>query len=633
MNIGNATMICLESLLSSLIAETIISIIKNKKNSIIEKIFVYFFIYFLVIIFNVSLYALIRSFDLGAPFQLMFTKLFNYMLEKYLWAMIITPIIVEFIVVFLSKEIQSSRNKVIILTIKWIIIVCGFSFFVIKPFLINYEIDTDNDKENLEFIYCAKFYDEFNFIKYASEGYLDKEETTKPVSVTNGDVDDINDLIDKDIDLLNFEELIRVAEYYRNFGIYNYSYASTAKEYMEKAYRLYLENQDMYPKDLIARLFWLKGDYEEDGDFYVKADEVYETINAYINAAGCYYNAYINYNYCEPEKALNNYFKAIQEDNDENVIKFAIYLLLNSFSKDNESGLNYVEEFSGLLPDDLRIRMIIIYNHIVNNCFDKNDLKYIQNYLEKEQFKDCPKLLLAEAYYSKLYWYGVGMRLDDIYTLFTEKRDYFDPEDVVNLSWLLLDNNDVKKAREVIESIDCEDCYEAAMVNAAITLQENSNDLNKRELQLFYSEIEAYRKDFSKHYGSDWTLKYETNRAYIYSILDIYETGTDEISIALNSGKYDECIQMCNSILEIDANNEKIRSIKADALIKKAETLEDETSRQQLYLMAESTLSSIKNKYENDYLNTLKKLDNLYKKMPEKDVELRKVNDILEAIN
>ena len=588
--------------------------------------------------------------------------LFLYLIKQYWIPIILIPFAVTFMVLLVSTEDNEDADKRktkikkhnrVFTFIKWGIVLISIAVLVVSPRLYKYEWNSEKKNKDIKYIYITKL-DANSFVRNARDGYDEKElqyddsDTKNPTSPPSQP-----EWINKDISDMSFNELLDAAIYYNNPND-NDSYKK-GKKCIKRAYNKCKDNLASYNQHDIGMMWYYKGCYDDDGKCFYNAGEAFESVDALWNAALSYIRAYNDYNYSEPDKALLNFKKFLGENlikktlldhkieyyrknnlkislsnEEKSLINGCENSIVSFLSVFDEIGLRtpYLSEFTQMMPNDLCVQIVNINSHILDGSFGEEDIKIIRSFLKQGKYKNCPKLLLAEAYYNTLNQYNTD--LDKICDLFENHFEYFEPEDIINLAGLLYEHGEYDKAGEVAKHTNM---GETNLLQAMVYLtKKGSDDFVMNYFVTFYPFIKNYRDEFERHYGSKLTYQYDLNTAYIYSEMELAGEGTKDVKALYNAGLYDKCLKICNDILKGDSANNDLKFIKADVLVKIADNLDEGFQKELYYDEAEDILDLIMKETKSDYIKSINGLYELYKKLNIQDIKLREYSNILEVI-
>ena len=586
-------------LASAIIANQISKLTQNKRIRAV----LFFGVYFASVVFGILCFAIWQTISRHSNFFHVFIGYLFYFITKYLISIVIVPLITELI------DLDRVNTG-----IRWVVILFSVLVLIIAPYIFpvrNY----DKNVSKLELggmVFTKKFYDINNFRKYAENGYGTE---------ANGQMDTPDDYSDeeeptKEIEDMDFTEAVDAMLYYYHTQDYELS-----EDCMNRAYGLYNNGRDNGDSFYIGLMFWYKGDYEDDGESFYRAGEIFEEIGESYNAAVSYKPAY-KYGYCNSSYALEQYLECIRQDvHVEDSIDSYMYFY-------NQEGpeMPFFNDYIDLLPDNLRVQMVGVTSHIENMGDD--DLALIDRFISTEAYNNCPKLILVKTYYDMTNesWFS----LDKIDRLFSKHEEFFDPEDKINYAWMLYLEGKKEKALDVLNRIyDGKDSHIEKTLLKSVLLLEGTDGIPADDAKYYYYEL-LYDTDFSTRYDNESVLKYNIVKAYLANKIG-FKTDSDEINQAFVSGDYQNCVSLCDDMISHGHSSKNILMLKADALLHLIEDAPEE-EKEELFQKAEETVLELKGTVSVDYVDTMKLLRDLYRQMPDRETEFVEADEILRVV-
>lgn len=507
-------------------------------------------------------------------------------IKNYWISLIAVPVVVELLD---AKKVAGWLSG--------IIIALGVLFLCFAPYFIPINLPSTSKLDLDGMIYTRKFYDVQNFRQYVVNGYIphlekgynSEEKTDNPPT--------------KDVEKMTFKEAVDAMLYYNNRDRYK------AKECMYHAYGLYIVGQDNGVDDDIGMMYWYKGSYEDSGEDYYTAGETFARAGNTYNAVVSFMPAY-DHGYCDSDLPVEYLLKSIREGtNIENCVDYFLELFNAEGTK-----MPHFDEFIVLLPNNLRVQMVGLNAHEITG----EDMKVVKSFQSDGQYKNCPKLMIAEGYYNVAngMWYNTPTK--ELQEILETHEEFFCPEDKINLGWLFFLKGEVDMAMTVIDGLSY---TEADLLKTAIYLQ----GTDVRNIKDVYYDL-AFDIEFKSWYDDSSILKYDLLKAHLANAIG-YRTESDDINDAYVSGNYKQVLDLCNKSIERGHDNTSILILKADALIHMIENDEDE-----LYEETEKTIKQVTDTLGTDYMNAMSRLRNLYMMMPDRETEFSDVDKILRLL-
>jgi len=417
-----------------------------------------------------------------------------------------------------------------------------------------------------------------------------------------------------------------------------------AAYWIERAYEFYLAGGSSY-QNAVGRMWFYKGCYE-DSDYYLKAAETFIDNGEYYNAALSYdvlydENAKADYSHL----ALDYYIKAVSDDDSstKSISKFKDIICAVGLT----DTMVYVRGMQALAPEDAFLCALVLNDNYATGKNTHSDEELTETILANVEYAYCPKLMILRALYNQG---ELPAECADIYELYTTHVDFFEPEDQINLAWMLYQSEEYVKAYQIaVGMFDSTEQKEHSVLLRAESFLQNEVALSETDKEVLYRDVTEAIDAGTASTESLQRLRLVqcilagklgldpnfTNLSEICTSLFGEQSVTGMYIVAsldCREGKYDESIAMCNKILDqIEAPNYFYNSVlflKADALMSRAKNAYQE-ERQTQYEEAERILNTVRENIGNDYITCLQKLNELYKVMDNRDQELQEIADIL----
>ncbi len=562
----------------------------------------------------------------------------------------ISLVIIPFIVFLLSGTI---RNKVA----RWVkafVLLFLIALTIIAPILTTYKLSRTGIEsilltqfQEMPYLFVTKIYAPEHYWKFCADGYGNSEQPTSE----NNNSGRVEEQTPEPVDETNFEKLMDAVSYFINTD------KEKARDYLNKAYEIYEsvkeENLDGYH----VGIMWLyMGFFDEEAGYYYNAGRVFEKNEQRVNAIMSYDYAYgLDRKPSYVEKALNMEYASIEGQINQSEISYLASILLKA-QESYTSEIPHLDAFLQRFPDNLAIQTVGILSHISDGSIGEKDREIVQSFLDNDRYELCPKLLLIAAYYSLLENRTVSA--SELYDCYQEHSDYFEPEDIINLAWLLYMDGQTTKAYKlaVVGYSGAGIAYkvDAAMpLLAELYLKSPEVFVNVDSRQLV-SDISSSSEDLSK-----WCSESDNLRFSIITLLLLNKAGyeIDGIDIAskcrqlftddtyagaminahldYENGEYQSCRKACDVLLRSEGLDEKeqntVRFLKTDALMELAKSEKDDELRLGLYQEAKKEMVMVQSNAGEDYLESLRRLKPIYRELgPNYYDDEKKANDILQ---
>ena len=564
-------------------------------------------------------------------------------------ALVIIPVIV-----FLLSE--TIRNRVA-RWVKGFVLVILLALIIIAPFLTTYESSRTKIEpmllarfQEMPYQFVTKIYDPGHYQEFCKNGYGNFEQ---PDSGGNNSQEEEQqeERLQEPVDEDSFEELMDAVEYYF------YKDEDKARGYLNKAYEIYQsvkeESLDGYH---VGIMWYYMAALDEVAEYYYNAGVVFERISQRGNAILCYDRAYgLDRKPSYAEKALDMEYANPQGQVGQLEMDCLSSILLK-VQESYTSEIPHLDAFLRRFPDNLAIQTVGILRHIADEDISERDKEIVRGFLDSDKYGSCPKLLLIDAYYNLLGNKAVSS--SELYYYYQEHSDYFEPEDIINLAWMLHMDGQTTKAYK-LAVVGYSGAGISYKVDAALPLlaelylqsPEMFANIDSRQLA---SDISLASEDLSNWYSESDNLRFSiitlllSNKAgYKVDGIDIAsmcrQLFTDDTiagaminaQLDYDEGEYEKCRTACDVLLEGGGLSVKelhvVRFLKTDALIELARRETDDGLRLELYMEAKNEMVIVQSDSEEDYLESLRRLKPIYRELgPDYYDEEKKANDILQ---
>lgn len=655
------------SLLSDVITRVLCGGSKEKEHSSKVLAFslrciLYALLYVVAVLIAVFFYACARNQQTGADFISLFKSFAAYLLRQHMTALVIIP----FFVALFSIITNQIKPWVIIpamLIYLFMVILSAFLISTNRQETIPLEPELLAELKQTPFTFDTKFYDVEHFLMQANNGYPVEgmRLNTPGTSYDAYDLERYEYLLNLKLSQMGFEDIIECVRVFSGQGRFD------EMAYLARAYELYQRNPRRYNSNSIGSMWFYKGRFEA-ADFYANAAEVFLGAREYYNAALSYYNLYL-YNY-EKELAgyaLEYYLQSLDNNEEyawereqgrgyikDNVQDLFKSLYLSGYYTDY---IDLLRGFCKQFPEDVFLNAMCITYDITQGYLPDEGRSEVEYLLSRPESANCPKLLILEAYYG----YRVGSSYADIcnnaYSLQDERPDYFEPEDRMNLMWLLYESGEYIKAYMMaLKQRESEEFKERAALIMVESYLQDSADLPEVDKKEMYVKLKERIEEMDPSRVDDVAARMKLSRLILAGRLG-YSVSDGDIRKACESvfsgqninstliyamldywnENYAECVELCNKLLAdydgTDYSYHRLLFLKSDALIGMAKQAPDQNSMVILYGQAEAALLVIRNAVGNDYIQSLERLRDLYVSMPGRDEELQSVAQMITALN
>lgn len=617
---------------------------QDQKQSSWLEIAMYILGYALFLMLAVVCYVLIHhSVDLGNG-AMVFDKTLSALWAKYKHELIVLPIVVT-----VAKRMDRRCSQ----RIRLLVIVFLIFALALSPLLVTHPSHHTaleplllSEFKGMPYPFVTRFYDPDGLARFVAEGYVGGDDGDEP----NGDGEGRDELLElptEDPRDMDFLSLMRAARICSQLGE-----TDRQRIYVDAAYALYEKDRAVDEAGNpawgeIGRMWFYKGSLDDNPEFYYRAGDVYESVEDYGNAVICYIPAYLgNPNDAYAEKAISAFIR----DNPDNVSRqiddFVILLQAR-----HAGSIPYMDEMRQRYPDDMAIQLVMIMRDIQEGHFAQDDVETARRFAADPKYFWCPKLAIIEAYW------GIedGVDCEGIYDRYMNYEWIFEPEDRANLAWMLYMSGEYGKAYSVIAS---------ATVN-----RDGDNGIIP---DVYYLAAELCMQDSMLHIDESWLMEhmrretdlswYDENsriRMNVVGVLlanrlgksadygflgdslgSLFDGATFSERMILATadyecGNYRSCVMRCREMQSSDIPEEsthRLLFLKADALMAYANEVDDRQARMELLQEAETDMNAVREAVEDDYIECLKKLSNIYDNMGDRQDDKIIIDDILAAL-
>lgn len=427
---------------------------------------------------------------------------------------------------------------------------------------------------------------------------------------------------------------------------------------------------------MLGQSYRLWGAAVRDRELLIKAITYFEAYLTEYNStaaswqiANIQYRLHNDYQMDTLDDAIEYYIKSVEFSDDKNGYSNTIERLTDIFSefytkKEYSDYKTFLEKLCFLRPNDLFFNYINIVGMLTDDVASDAVPITLERLLSIKAYKNCPKLLLTKAYLlyenqqSAVSEY-MGIR-DRAFEVYVSNPEFFVAEDIINLAWLYNLEGLHIKAYQLATDIEKLDTTEDIQSQALLLIAEaylcvESNLTNVSDIKLYDNIKEETKNLVAK--GKNETIV--SLRLHVCEGILAYRLGMENALTGLSEhcnklfgldsinttylvafleyadGRFGECVEMCNQILEKfnpnDYSYHEVLFLKAEALMARASELSVGEALA-LYEEAETVLLTVKNAVEDDYILSLEKLHALYKAMPNRETELQEVTEKLFGI-
>lgn len=617
---------------------------ENQKRFSLMEIPLYFFGYLLFLSIAVVFYALAHNSAYHTDIVKVFRNSFVALWEKNKIDMVAVPIVIT-----LARRIDNRLSQRIrVFAIAFLVFA-----LVMSPLLVTYPSQHTgleplllSEFKGRPYPFVTRFYDPKGLAGYIINGYVGEDDNGK-LNGGQESQDEALEIPTEDPEGMAFVPLMRAASISARLGE-----TERQKMYVDAAYALYEKKQAVDEAGNpawheIGLMWFYKGSLDKNAEFYYQAGIAYESAEDHGNALICFIPAYLgNPNDVYAEKAIKAFINQDAEDVSKQYTNFLMQL-----QAQHKGSIPFMDEMRQKYPDNLAIQLVAIMRDIQEGRFSQGDVEIVRRFLADEKYYWCPKLAIIEAYW------GIGKNVDykEIYKRYLEYEWIFEPEDKVNLAWMLYMSGEYSKAYSVAATATEEQdgnnrlIPDAYFFAAEICMQDPMLNIDESRLLermpgktnlLWYDENSRIRINIigvllSNRIGK--SVDFEILASNLKSIFDGASFSERMILATADyeCGNNQSCVMRCREIQasgDFDGNEHRLLFLKADALMAYANEVEDQQTRIKLLQEAETDMESIRRTVEDDYIEWLQKLSAIYDCMEDRQNDKIKVDSILEAL-
>lgn len=595
--------------------------------------------YAIGLFFNLCVYSWVKS---GKSIKLS-VEVFCSTLKAIAWSQWVEIAIIPIII---AAVIYGIRNKYPIF--KTILIILLSAVLFVSPLLTEYN-SVDDNLETLiisrfrttNYPYITKIYDTDGFRRNISDGYGVYTDDKKKENEVEENPEPVNN---KD-----FESLVNAARYYAGLD------DKKAKQYLNAAYEIYQEKgENAFDAHSIGTMWFYKGWLERSAESYAKAGVKYSSIGEDIE----YYNAALSYQHAYEidaldeyaEKAIENIYFYCQRYGADEFIQERIEDILLIMQGTYLGEIEHLNYYTKQYPNSAAIQMVGLLRSIQIDAVDGYQKNNIKKLLGNAKYELCPKLLIAAEYINNSY-----ANADNIFKLYQEHPEYFEPEDIINLGWLLYMNGQYSRAYNLAITMYSTDAYLEGVVSLLCELYLQQPDLfSSDNIRRIQRDMNSVMTDIANWYSREGYLRISIANVLMAGTMSMNPTDPDivDLSTELFNGdsvddliiqaaleyrneQYGSCLEKCEVLEEIkgitDSDLRRVLFIKADTLIALAEAADDHDSQQEYYIEACIAMEKVRAAVEDDYLESLRKLKDIYSNMDGDHYDdIQQINEILQ---
>ena len=583
-------------------------------------------LYLALLCLNIAVYVGYDTYT-WKEFRRYFKTVFVSNIAEQWFALVFIPISV-----FILSEVI--RNKVGS-WVKGFVLFILAAFTVTAPLLTIYEPSRSKIEpmllahfQEMPYMFVTKMYAPGHYQKFCRDGYGDFEQP--------GNENDNNRREEKQppesVDETDFDELVDAATYYI------FRDKDMARDYLNKAYEIYQSVKEESLDDFhVGSMWYYMGVLDMVAEYYYNAGEVFERINQRENAIMSYDYAYdLERKPSYAEKALTMEYLSMEGQITQSEINHIASILLKA-QESYTSEIPHLDAFLQRFPDNLPIQTVGILRHIADGSIGKSDKDIVRAFLDSDRYRLCPKLLLIDAYYNLLE--NDAVSASALYNYYQRHSDYFEPEDIINLAWMLNMDGQTTKAYK-LAAVGYSSTGISYKVDAALPLlaelylqiPEMFANVDSRQL---VSDISSASEDLSNWYSESDNLRFSIMTLFLANKTGYKVDGMDIASMCrqlftddtvegaminaqldYEDGEYQRCRAACDALLEDGRLETKeqhaIRFLKTDALVELAKRETDDELRLELYMEAKDELLIVQSDAEEDYLESLRRLKPIY---------------------
>lgn len=602
-------------------------------------------IYLALLILSTAVYAGCDTYTLKAFGGYFLTVFASNFTEQWM-ALVFIPVIV-----FLLSE--TIRNRVTE-WVKGFVLLALVVLTITAPFITEYEPSRTEigsmlleNFQKMPYMFVTKVYNPGHYQRFCRNGYGNFEQ---PSSENNSNHQE-EEQPPEPVDETNFEKLMDAAAYYYGKD------EAKARDYLSKAYEIYQSVKEESLDDYHVGIMWYyMGALDDVPEYYYNAGVVFERIGQRGNAIMSYDQAYdLDRKPSYAERALDMEYSNIEEQPGQSELNHLAGILLK-VQESYTSEIPHLDAFLRRFPDNLAIQTVGILRHIADGSISESDKETVRSFLDSDRYESCPKLLLIDAYYNLMD--NTDVRVSELYDYYQQNSGYFEPEDIVNLAWMLYMDDQTTRAYK-LAAVGYSGTEISYKVDAALPLlaelylksPEIFENVDSRQL---VNDISSASDDLSNWYSENDNLRFSISTLLLskkagYTVdgvsiasmcrqlftEDTVEGALINAKLDYGEGEYQRCRTVCDTLLGnegLDAKSlHEVRFLKADALVELAKRENDDDLRMELYLEAKDEMDIVRSDAEEDYLESLRRLKQICGELgPDYYDDVKEANDILQ---
>ncbi len=375
-----------------------------------------------------------------------------------------------------------------------------------------------------------------------------------------------------------------------------------AKYYLEEVSSVYKKSPESLEGTYDLGMMWYyKGFKDKKAGYFNRGAEAFMGMGQTHGAIICYYNSIR----LKPDKEIILKVSDIILDASKDQLKLCRYtlgrlmLLLQNTYPDDFPAMKRLHE---LYPKNFGIQIVWLTRQLGKWESTEGCADVLSYFLSNEKFASCPKFLIAQAYMTIRS--GESYNTKTLFNLYRKHPEYFEPEDLIHLSWIFYNNGNNDRAFDLAaagyaatSSLKMKADKAAALGTSLLLPAELSILIPEHDTLVsplkMYSMISATTGE-----GAVWFSERVAGRNEVISLLladklgkrtamsDLAEKGmavfageriSDRIFAARVSqltGENEAALDTCDELLGVDslstADKNKIRLTMADALLELA---------------------------------------------------------------
>ncbi len=139
------------------------------------------------------------------------------------------------------------------------------------------------------------------------------------------------------------------------------------------------------------------------------------------------------------------------------------------------------------IPEDVFLSVLLLNDNYVSGKNTYSDEELVNNILAKEKYAHCPKLMILHALYNQG---ELPAECADIYELYLSHGEFFEPEDQVNLAWMLYKTEEYVKAYQIaVGMFDSTGEKEHSVLLRAESFLQNEVALSETDKETLYRDV------------------------------------------------------------------------------------------------------------------------------------------------